>query len=127
MNPAFPTVVYWIPNCWKLLARQRATPQQIPPIIRVFLAPGITGTCSFLFILPVKKPYTGKKDDTTHKASDAVKCKWAHVIHSNALRHKGHPPYGGCQQQQKRIFYLHSLTSLYVMNVKQLKTTALLS
>ena len=48
MNPAFPTVVYWIPNCWKLLARQRATPQQIPPIIRVFLAPGITGTCSFL-------------------------------------------------------------------------------
>ena len=36
MKPAFPTVVYWMPICWKLLARHRATPQQIPPASSVF-------------------------------------------------------------------------------------------
>lgn len=127
MNPAFPTVVYWIPNCWKLLARQRGHAAADSSHNQGLPGSGYNRNLFLPFILPVKKPYAGKKDDTTHKASDAVKCKWAHVIHSNALRHKGHPPYGGCQQQQKRIFYLHSLTSLYVMNVKQLKTTALLS
>ena len=52
MKPAFPTVVYWMPNCWKLLARHRATPQHTPPITSVFLAPGITGTrrSRFLFL-----------------------------------------------------------------------------
>ena len=34
MKPAFPTVVYLMPNCWKLLARQRQMPQEIPPMIR---------------------------------------------------------------------------------------------
>ena len=31
MKPAFPTVVYLIPNCWKLLARNRKKPQVRPP------------------------------------------------------------------------------------------------
>ena len=38
IKPAFPTVVYLMPNCWKLLARQRQIPQAIPPIIRVFFS-----------------------------------------------------------------------------------------
>ena len=35
MKPAFPTEVYLIPNCWKLLARQRQIPQLIPPMSKV--------------------------------------------------------------------------------------------
>ena len=119
MNPAFPTVVYWIPNCWKLLARQRDAAADSPHN-QCLSGSGYGRNLFPFFILPVKKPYAGKKDDTAHKASDAVKCKRTHIIHSNALRHKGHPPYGGCKQQQKRIFYLHSLTSLYVINVQLL-------
>ena len=34
MKPAFPTVVYLMPNCWKLLAAKSAMPQAIPPIQR---------------------------------------------------------------------------------------------
>ena len=41
MNPALPTVVYLIPNCWKLLARQSRIPQQIPPVIRVLRSEGV--------------------------------------------------------------------------------------
>ena len=26
--------MYWIPNCWKLLAAKRAAPQAIPPVHR---------------------------------------------------------------------------------------------
>ena len=33
-KPAFPTVVYLMPNCWKLLAAKSAMPQAIPPIQR---------------------------------------------------------------------------------------------
>ena len=61
MNPAFPTVVYWIPNCWKLLARQRATPQQIPPITSVFLAPGMAGTCFLLLFFLSKNHMQGRR------------------------------------------------------------------
>ena len=32
INPAFPTVVYMIPNCWNSAALPRAIPQRIPPL-----------------------------------------------------------------------------------------------
>ena len=44
MKPAFPTVVYWIPNCWKLLAAKRADPQAMPPSHRSRLLYGVADT-----------------------------------------------------------------------------------
>ena len=44
MKPAFPTVVYWIPNCWKLLAAKRADPQAMPPSHRSRLLYGVGDT-----------------------------------------------------------------------------------
>ena len=44
MKPAFPTVVYWIPNCWKLLAAKRANPQAMPPSHRSRLLYGVGDT-----------------------------------------------------------------------------------
>ena len=44
MKPAFPTVVYWMPNCWKLLAAKRANPQAMPPSHRSRLLYGVGDT-----------------------------------------------------------------------------------
>lgn len=38
MNPAFPTIVYIIPNCWRVLPVVSAIPQQIPPRSNLFFS-----------------------------------------------------------------------------------------
>ena len=38
IKPAFPTVVYFTPNCCRLDATHNAIPQQIPPMRRVFFS-----------------------------------------------------------------------------------------
>ena len=79
MNPAFPTVVNRMPNCCRLLAAARTTPQQMPPVRSVFLSPRSFFISSslmplFLFQLSIRK-ITGSRTTlpTMHRTELKVK------------------------------------------------------
>ena len=78
INPAFPTVVKEIPNCWKLLAIQSISPQLIPPMINVFLSPfcckKAASPSSFFFCLS-KNEMTGSSTKPPIKLRTPLKVK----------------------------------------------------
>ena len=116
INPAFPTVVYCMPNCWKLLARHRndllehtcraygettadAANQRDLPSLFSLLRRFLTCLCLLLFLLT--ECNQRQKNRASNKASCTIKGKRPHIIHPNALRHKGHTP-DGCRKKKEQ-------------------------
>lgn len=96
INPAFPTDVYMIPNCCRLLAIQRSTPQAIPPMKSVFRSlPSIflqLPCC--LFHLSFPKGQCMEAVPHLNDASHHIKRKRTNIIHADTLCNKCHAPDG---------------------------------
>ena len=126
MKPAFPTVVYWMPNCWKLLAAKRANPQAMPPSHRSRLLYGVGDTAfsegvdedsGIAESVAAEDLSSGTVQDKEHRnqdsgadqGTDAVKSKRAYIFHAYTLGDKGDSPDGSGQKQAERIFQRHFL------------------
>ena len=99
-----------MPNCWKLLARQRQIPQAIPPIIRVFFSCILDTVLLEVSDLPdaleaesegeflfcrIKNQWN--QNDCSDKGTDGIKSKASYVFHSYALSHKSDTPDDRCE------------------------------
>ncbi len=116
MKPAFPTVVYLMPNCWKLLAAKSAMPQAIPPIQRSRVLYGedvvvdVEGSAAAeaVSLERFKRKITGTRTAAPIRERTPLKKKDL-IFHAYTLGDKGDSPDGSGQKQAERIFQRHFL------------------